>query len=147
MNQEPTPQQRLDVLRSRFRARAAGWWQVQGDHLDQVAFSAALELPAAVAREFAAATQSVSLTQSNLGIIGAATTGKATISRAAELPAETGSGLWLRRFGAVRSVAVPWLDETGTVVRVVSLALADETPDDATVVAIIRAETAHWPVD
>ena len=141
---EPTPQDGLDALRSRFRARAAGWWRVVGDRLEQVAFSASDEMPDDVARGFAGATRSVSMGQSDLGIVRAVASGEPTVSRASELPAETGSGLWLRRFGALRSIAVPLRDGSGAVVGIVSLALAEELPEDADVAKAIQAEAEGW---
>jgi hypothetical protein len=142
----PTPHDRLEALRGRFLARAAGWWRVNGDRLEQVAFSAAADMPVEVARGFAEATVSVPLGRSDLGIVRALEAGAPAVSRASELPADSGSGLWLRRFGAVRSVAVPVRDASGTVVRVVSLALAEESPDDNLVAGAIAAEAASWPL-
>ena len=48
------------------------------------------------ARQFAAATATVPLSQTSLGIVAAALTGQPAISRAHELPADSGSGRWLR---------------------------------------------------
>jgi hypothetical protein len=45
------------------------------------------------------------------------------ISRAEELPPDSGSGRWLRAFGASRSVAVPIIDAKGSVRGVISVAL------------------------
>src|SRR4051812_21966330 len=106
----PTPQDRLDSLRERFCARAAGWWRVAGDRLEQVAFSADADMPGEVARGFAGATRSVPMDRGDLGIVRAAATGEPAVSRVDDLPADSGSGLWLRRFGATRSVAVPVRD-------------------------------------
>src|SRR5262249_40749833 len=56
------------------------------------------------------------------------------------LPAESGSGLWLRRFVATRSIAVPVRDRHGSVYGVLSMALGEGPPDDATVAERLRAE-------
>lgn len=145
----PTPHERLDALRGRFRARAAGWWRVdaEGDRLEQVAFAADVDLPEDVAVGFAGATRSVAMDEANLGIVRAARSGVPVVSRADALPGESGSGLWLRRFGATRSVAVPVVDGSGAVARVVSLALnGNEDGDgDAAIVAAILAEAETWP--
>jgi hypothetical protein len=77
-----------------------------------------------------------------LGIVGAAVSGEPMVSVRAELPPDAGSAVWLGRFGADRSVAVPWLVgrevvavgsvavrepvETEAVVRRVAEYLADE---------------------
>src|SRR6185437_2196304 len=92
----PTPHALLAALRGRFHARAAGWWRVAGDRLEQVAFSAAADMPGDVAREFAGSTRSVPLARADLGIVKAAVTCEVAVSRADELPADSGSGLWLR---------------------------------------------------
>jgi len=141
---ETTPADRLEALRARFLARAAGWWRVSGGRLELVAFAAAADLPAAVAGGFAEATRTVPLTERGLGIVAAAVSGVPAVSRADELPPGSGSGLWLRRFGAARSVAVPVRDGDGVVTRVVSLALAGEAPGDEAVAAAIAAEASGW---
>ena len=148
----PTPHDRLDALRGRFRARAAGCWRVDGDRLEQVAFSAADDLPGEVARGFAGATRSVSLDEAGLGIVRAARSGVPVVSRAEDLPAGSGSGLWLRRFAATLSVAVPVNDASGAVAPGSSrLALngGDADADDAAVAEAIRAEAGAWtwPID
>ena len=132
-----TIRENLAALVSRLDGRASGAWRIEGDRLVLVALEPAPDLPTEVARGFEAATRTVELTLSNFGIVGAATTGRATISIAAELPAEAGSGRWLRAFGAARSVAVPLLDDRGRVGGVVSLALGLE-PGAEVVEAAIR---------
>jgi hypothetical protein len=125
-------------------ARAAGLWRVVGDRLEQVAFVAGPGLPAEVARAFAEATRSVALDREGLGIVRAATGGGPAVSRADALPADSGSGLWLRAFGASRSVAVPVRDRLGDVVAVVSVALPDGPPDDQDVAALLRDAASSW---
>jgi hypothetical protein len=135
----------LDALRARLGARAAGWWRVEGDRLEQVAFAAAPDMPEGVARGFAEATRSVPLGQADLGIVRAVLSGGPAVSRADDLPADTGSGLWLRRFGASRSVALPLREGEGAVLAVVSVALAGRTPGDGAVAKALRDEAAGWP--
>src|SRR5258708_37568283 len=121
--------QQLAALRSRLGGRAAGAWRPDGDRLVLIAFDPAPDLPPAVALGFEAATREVDLTLVHLGIVRAASTGETCVSIAAELPPEAGSGLWLRAFGAARSVAVPIAGRDGRVEDVVSVALrlaADE---------------------
>lgn len=134
----------LAGLRARVEARAAGWWRVAGDRLEQVAFLTAEDMPAEVTREFARATRSVHIEQASLGIVGAARTGQVTVSRVDELPADSGSGHWLRRFAAARSVAVPVRDRSGALVRVVSVALVGSSADDALIARIISDEASCW---
>jgi hypothetical protein len=114
-------------------ARAAGLWRAEGDCLVQKAFVGCAELPSDVARQFAAATRSVPLTEVSLGIVAAATTGQTVVSRVSEQPADAGSGRWLRAFGAERSVAVPLHDNRGNVCAVLSVALAAGAPGDLVV--------------
>jgi hypothetical protein len=141
-----SPLERLAALRDRFHARAAGWWRVSGDHLEQVAFAAA-DLPEEVAREFSEATRSVPLDRVDLGVVKAAVTGEVTVSRVGDVLADTGSGHWLRRFGASRSVAVPIHDTSGIVARVVSLALPEGAPDDEAVAVAIRSAAMFRDLD
>jgi hypothetical protein len=138
------PHDLLAALRARLNARAAGWWRVGEGRLEQVAFVAAGDMPEAVASAFAEATRSVPLDQTGLGIVSAAVMGEVTVSRARDLPDDSGSGLWLRRFEAERSVAVPVRDLSGRVSRVVSVALAASPDDDASVAQTIREEAAVW---
>src|SRR5207302_220236 len=114
---------RLADLRSRLGGRAAGAWRVEGDHLALVAFDPAPDLPAEVAHGFEAATRSVDRTLVDLGIVRAATTGRVAVSVAAQLPADAGSGRWLRAFGAARSVAVPVVGDDEQVEAVISVAM------------------------
>jgi hypothetical protein len=127
---------RLTAIRSRLGARAAGAWRTEGDRLILVAFVPAPDLPAPVALGFQAATGSVDLARVELGIVRAATTGQVAVSIAAGLPAQAGSGHWLRAFGAARSVAVPILGDRGRVGAVVSLALGTQPGDEAVAEAI-----------
>lgn len=142
----PVPDDRLTALLGRFQARAAGCWRIVGDRLERVAFAAARDLPGDIARGFSEATQSVPLSATELGIVRAALSGGVAVSRAEELPPEAGSGLWLRRFGASRSVAVAVVDSAGAVAFVVSLALDDGAADDVLVAEAIREEFTDRPI-
>ena len=135
----------LAALRARLEARAAGAWRVQGDRLEQVAFEPAADLPIEVEEGFAAATRSVDLSLVDLGIVKAVLTARGAVSRTLELPADRGSGYWLRAFGASRSVAVPILGADGKVALVVSIALGPEPSDEAVAGAILEAiEETAW---
>lgn len=76
-----------------------------------------------VARDFPIATADVPVTDTGLGIVLAARTLEVTEYRAIDLPPEAGSGLWLRGFEADRSIAVPQLDDSGDLVRILSVAI------------------------
>ncbi|GAC1448340.1 MAG: hypothetical protein NVSMB9_31400 [Isosphaeraceae bacterium] len=93
---------------------------------------------------FAEATRFLPRTGTGLGILQAASSGEPAVSRVDRLPPDSGSGLWLRRFGATRSVAVPILDGSGLVVHVVALALPQDTPEDGSVTEAIRVRVAGW---
>ncbi len=110
--------------------RAAGFWWIAGNMLELVAFVASPALPKEVIGGFVEATRSVPLSQTDLGIVRTAVEETVTVSRASELPAESGSGYWLRAFGAVRSVAIPLHDAHGTTKAVLSVALPDDSRDD-----------------
>ena len=85
-----------------------------------------MRLDPQVGREFAAATTTVPLSQTSLGIVVAAITGQPAISRVEDLPEDSGSGRWLRAFGASRSVAVPVSERNGSEQGVLSVALPGE---------------------
>jgi hypothetical protein len=126
------------ALRLALGGRAAGLWRVDGNHLIQRAFAASPRLPADVAQGFAEATQSVPLDRHDLGIVRAAIEGQVTVSHADQLPEDAGSGLWLRAFGASRSVAIPLADGDGRVAAVFSIALPDPSPSDEWVIELVR---------
>jgi len=122
-------------------ARAAGYWQVdaQAERLVQVSFVPGVGLDPEVGRQFAAATASVPLSQTSLGIVAAVLTGQPAVSRVDELPADSGSGHWLREFGASRPVAVPLSGAHEVLRGVLSVALpADCRLDDHAIVESIR---------
>jgi hypothetical protein len=127
-------------------ARAAGYWRVEGDQLIQVAFTACPALNAEVSRTFAEATRMIALSHTNLGVVKAAVTGCVAVSRAGELPAESGSGYWLRAFGASRSVAVPLQDRGGAICAVLSVALPDRADSDDAIAQRLREAARTWPL-
>ncbi len=141
------PHTRLEALRARINARAAGWWRVSIDfrELKLIAFSAAADMPVEVSSGFAETTRSVSLRAVELGIVKAAISRKVSVSRLSEISTEAGSGLWLARFEAVRSVAVPIRYDRGNTRGVVSLALAEFSPDDEWVSRMILETATSWP--
>lgn len=134
----------LESLRGRLDARAAGVWRVKGGRLVGLAFATAADMPAEVAARFAAMSASVPLDLLDLGIVAAVVDGRRRVSVAAELPADAGSGLWLRAFGADRSVAVPIGDAGGAVLGVVSVALLGDAWADDDVESLLRGEAEGW---
>jgi len=128
--------ERVEALREAVGASAAGWWRATPEGLALIAFAPAPDLSPEVAAGFVEATRLVPIDQPGLGIIEAARTLRPAVSIASELPAEVGSGRWLRAFGAERSVAVPILDESGRLEGVASVALKAGVGG---VVEIIRA--------
>ena len=111
-------------------ARAAGIWRVEGAELVSTDFWASPELDPAVAEAFRIATRRVAISRPDLGIVGAAIDARPKVSIAAELSRASGSGMWLRRFGAARSIAVPRIVE-GLVVEVASVAVRESRDDEA----------------
>ncbi|WP_406694843.1 hypothetical protein V5E97_27750 [Singulisphaera sp. Ch08] len=136
--------QNVATLRLDLGARAAGYWWLAGDWLEQVSFAASPALDADVAHRFAEATRSVPTSETDLGIVRAALTNSPTISRADELPDHAGSGYWLRAFDATRSVAVPLHDHKGKVRAVVALALADTDLDDDAMLERVLIAVHKW---
>lgn len=141
---EVSPEAIVSAVLTELGARAAGLWKLEGNHLTQVVFIPGAGLTEDVAREFAQATERVSLDQRGLGIVVAATRGEIAVSRASELPENSGSRLWLHRFNASRSVAVPLLGPTGAVVGVISVALATDPRDDLAVAEHLRGAARAW---
>jgi hypothetical protein len=132
---EPSRSPDSDAIRSKVAevckalgACAAGYWQLDQTtaQLFQVAFVPGVGLNADVGREFENATQVVPLSQQSLGIVIAALSGRPAVSRVCELPADSGSGAWLRAFGASRSVAVPIFGAQRAVRAVISIALPEQ---------------------
>jgi hypothetical protein len=101
-------------------------------------------MPREVAERFAEATRRVPLERAELSIVQAAVTGAVVVARVAQWPVETGSGYWLRQFGAARSVAVPLAAAAGGTWGVLSLALADETVPATEVAAALGDAGASW---
>jgi hypothetical protein len=134
----------LAALRTGLGAQAAGAWRVEGDRLVQLDFDAADDMPEEVAPGFAAATAFVPLDRLDLGIVEAAVRGERRVSLASTLPAGAGSGYWLRAFGADRSVAVPIAASDGTILGIVSVALAGFRLTDDAVEARLREAAAGW---
>lgn len=134
---------RVAGLRIALGAVAAGLWRVRGDHLEQEAFVPSPEMPAELAIAFAEATRSIARTQEDLGVVRAAHTDSVAVTLAGRVPAEAGSGYWLRAFGAARSVAVPLFAADGRVAAILSVALSSaDSPDDRAVAEIVRAHGA-----
>ncbi len=145
MDQETLPTE--EALRSKvvaicraLGARAAGCWRVEHEHsrLIQVAFVPGDGLDPYVARAFAEATRSVGMDQRNLGIVAAALSGQPAVSDAHLLEPESGSGRWLRAFGAGRSVAVPIPGDDARPAVVLSVALEGTEADVESVAQTIR---------
>jgi hypothetical protein len=136
---------KLRGLIERLDARAAGCWEVvyhprlaPAGILCLRAFVKTPDLSALVAQTFTQTCGSVEVEGDRLSIVRAALTGSVEVSRAETLPAGFGSGYWLRELGAARSVAVPFLDDTGRVAIVVSVAMSDAPPDDDAVARAVR---------
>ncbi len=134
----PDPRAALADLIRRFDGRAAGLWTFGEGTLSLAAFVAADDLPAEVASGFPEATRTVPLDRPDLAIVRAAMERGPVLTRAENLPAEGGSGYWLRAFGATCSVAVPIPGPDGRLAVVLSVALR-RLPGDAILVAdVIR---------
>ncbi len=121
-----SPPSWLRAILGLLGARATGLWRVEGDSLVQVGFLAVDDMPEEVAAGFAGATLRVPLDRHDLGIVKAHRTGHVAVSRLDDGDPSHGSPYWLRRFEAVRSVAVPIGDE------VLSVATSDAFEPDET---------------
>lgn len=114
----------LDVLLAATGARATGLWIVRETALELRSFRAVAGMAREVQEEFTSATAKVSLESAGLGIVKAALTREPTVAYLGTGALE-GSGGWLRRFGAVQSLALPVIDG-GKVVGVLAVSAAEE---------------------
>lgn len=121
--------------------RAIGLWRVEADRLVQIAFQAPV-IDRETAERFAGATRSLGFDQLDLGIVKAALHRRPEVSLAAELPADIGSGYWLRAFAADRSVAVPLDGTDDRTSWVFSIALG-LSPDESEVARILKSVAAR----
>jgi len=126
------------------RARATGCWRFEDGHLILEAFIACPEMSPGVAKGFPIATADVPVTDTGLGIVLAARTREVTEYRAIDLPPEAGSGFWLRGFEADRSIAVPSLDSSGSLVRILSVAVQGLEAPVASYESIVRSAYARY---
>lgn len=136
----------LAALGQGVRARAAGLWRVDGHRLVQVEFWGAPDLASEVGREFATATREVPLERVDLGIVGAAVSASPCISIRADLPPDAGSAVWLGRFGADRSIAVPWSVD-GEVVAVASVAIRGSVETEGVIDRVRKFLAAAYASD
>lgn len=127
--------------------RAIGVWVVHGDELRIAAFDSSPELSSDVARRFTETSASVGLSQTTLGIVRAVLIGEPVVSIAADLHPETGSGLWLRAFGAERSIAVPIRGDNGGVRAVISVATSTDRAANDAIVEALRSFAAAMDLD
>ena len=119
----------LDGLLAATDARATGLWRVTGDRLEQVGFRAVADMPREVARDFAAATRSVPLDETGLGIVKAVVGDAPAVAHVAGAGGLGASAGWLARFEARSSLAVPVRSGSG-VVGVLAISTAAEiTPE------------------
>ncbi len=130
----------VESVQSTLNARAVGFWKHEDRRLSLKCFIGAPDLPTEVGQKFQASAGEVGLELRELGIVKAVALRSVAVSLAGLLPVETGSGYWLRSFGAARSVAVPLEDSEGEIYAVFSAALPTiGPPDDDAVASLIRA--------
>ena len=128
--------QALDDLLVATRARAVGIWRHTDKRLLRIGFRAAADMAPDVKEQFAAATESVSLEQTGLGIV------KSFVNEAPAIVTLTNdrytagtSESWLARFQARQSLAVP-IRQVDCIVGVLAISTANE----------LRPESLAWQV-
>lgn len=113
-------------------SRAIGLWHVEGETLRLDGFAAKPDMPKEVQEGFAAATETVSLSQTGLGIVSAVIHRKPMVAHVE--PGPTGlvdSASWLAKFDSVQSLSTPITDgETIRGVLAVSTAKPFDENDD-----------------
>lgn len=97
----------LEMLLQALNARAVGLWRCRERELEQVGFRAVSDMPANVRDEFAAATRTVPLSETGLGIVKAVVGAKPAVAVLAGTGGLGQSAGWLARFEARQSVAMP----------------------------------------
>lgn len=126
--------QAISFVQMKAEAVATGSWKYDAEsrRLLLEGFQHAADMPKAVAEGFTKATADVPVTDTGLGIVLAARAMAQTEYRAEDLPPDSGSGYWLRQFGADRSIALPQTDSGGKLIRILSVAVKglDRSPDD-----------------
>lgn len=133
-----TPRDALERLVSDLESPGAGFWRLADDRLELVEFVAGGSLPEETATSFAAATRSVPLDRISLAIVRAAVEREPIVSYARDLDPEVGSGYWLRRLGAERSIAAPILNLQGRPIGVVSIGVNGSNWNDEVVSELVR---------
>lgn len=123
MNISPHVEKAVAFVHQQAGARATGSWRYADKRLYLESFKACSEMNPEVASGFPLATADVPVTDTGLGIVLAARSKEVTEYRAEDLPPDAGSGYWLRGFEADRSIAVPQLDNSGNLVRILSVAV------------------------
>lgn len=104
----------MEALLIATSARAVGLWELVDSNLIQWGFAACPEMPAEVARDFAAATKSVPVSKDGLGIVRAVNTRVPTVATLQpEITGLPGSAGWIARFGATHSLSAPLIDARG----------------------------------
>ncbi len=123
---------RLENIRGLLNARAAGLWTCQANRVRLVKFLPVQDMPEDVVTGFSEALADASFERVELGCVRAAATREVFTAWAERLPDDGGSGTWLQRFEAARSVAVPILNGTEESQFVVAIALTEDCtlPED-----------------
>jgi hypothetical protein len=132
--------QAISFVQMKAEGVATGSWKYDAEtrQLLLEGFIACDDMPKDVADRFTKATAEVPVTDTGLGIVLAARAMAPTEYKAEDLPPESGSGYWLRQFGADRSVAVPEIDAGGQLVRILSVAVRGLDKSSGDYAEIIR---------
>jgi len=110
---------------------AVGLWKVEGDSLTQQSFAAADQFDQTVAEEFVAATRSVPLAETTLGIVNAVVNRRSAWARATETEGDLRrSAGWLGRFQSACSLSCPLNDASGTPVGVLAVSWRELVGED-----------------
>ncbi|MCA8987238.1 MAG: hypothetical protein KDA78_06340 [Planctomycetaceae bacterium] len=116
----------LNQLVRETGAWAVGLWKKVDETLVLCVFGVAEGFDPVVAAEFEAATQSVPLDQTQLGIVNAAVFGRPALARAEELSGDLRkSAGWLGRFGARCSLSCPVNSPAGELLGVIAVSWAE----------------------
>ena len=129
-------------------ARATGSWRFDPEKRELLLeyFHPCSSMNPEVAKGFPVATAVVPVTDTGLGIVLAARSCEVTEYRAEDLPPDVGSGFWLRGFQADRSVAVPQLNSSGELLRILSVAVVGLEIPTSHYASLIRTAYEKFPV-
>ena len=138
-----------DALLQQHSAWALGAWKLVGEHLERLLFRTDPAFDPQVSREFQAATERVSLSQTRLGIVNAVVNDRPALAISTQQAGDLGqSASWLERFGAGCSLSCPIRNGAGEIVAVFAVSWVEvqtlESPACQQWLALVDEVARRW---